>query len=160
MKRSILGALTLGLAALTLAGVGVTTASSSGGEPTTTTIDVVELFTHDGSVDVAPAGPSQGDYLVFDDALVKPGTKQVVGHVTGTCFLVNVAVGLYNCPGVTFALPDGQIQSPGLFSLTSTRPGYGPIIGGTGAYAGASGETKGTAIGSTATDWVLTVIKR
>jgi hypothetical protein len=158
MKRIFGATLAVGLAALVVfAGIAL---SSSSGRASITRIHVVELFTHDGSVDVPPAGPSQGDYLVWNDALVKPGTKQIVGHTTGTCVLVNVTVGLYNCPGVTFALADGQIQSPGLLSLSAKKPGIGPIVGGTGAYAGAFGETKGTPIGTNKLDWVLTVIKR
>jgi len=147
------------VAALALAGTALATAgkvdvsSPSKG----TKIHVVELFTHAGSVDVAPAGPSQGDYLVWDDALVTPGTKHVVGHVSGTCFLVNVAAGLYDCPGVTFALAKGQILAQGLLPLAAKGPTFGTIIGGTGAYASAHGQDRGRALGPTALDWVLTV---
>lgn len=157
MKRVVASTVALGLVGL-FAFVGIALSSSSR-NASITRVHVVELFTHDGSVDVPPAGPSQGDYLVFNDALVKPGTKQVIGHTSGTCFLVNVAVSLYNCPGVTFALPAGQIQSPGLFSSTSKKPGYGPVVGGTGAYAGMHGDVKGTPIGTTGLDWAFTLVK-
>ncbi len=144
---------------LVLAGTALAMSSKAGSSKRSakTTIHVVELFTHAGSVDVAPAGPSQGDYLVWDDALVTPGTKHVVGHVSGTCFLVNVAGGLYDCPGVTFALAKGQILTQGLLPLRAKGPTFGAIIGGTGAYAGARGADKGRALGATSIDWVLTI---
>jgi hypothetical protein len=109
---------------------------------------------------VGKSGLTKGDYQVWDDPLVKPGTKQVIGHVTGTCLLVNPAVGLLNCPDVVYQLPDGQLNDQGIFSLTSTKPGYGAIVGGTGAYSGAGGEDKGTFVPPNSIDWTFWVIKR
>ena len=155
MKRILIAVAGAGVIGLVVF-AGLAAGSSTG--KASVKIHVVELFTHAGSVDVAPSGPSQGDYLVWDDALVKPGTKQIVGHVTGTCFLVNVAGGLYDCPGATFALPDGQIVDQGLLALAA-KSSYGVMIGGTGAYAGMHGESKGTAAGANALDWVLTLTR-
>jgi hypothetical protein len=153
MRRAIAAALLLAaVLGLVVAKVAIGSSAGAGG-----TVHVVELFTHDGSVDTGAAGPSQGDYLVWDDALVKPGTKTIVGHTSGTCFLVNVAAGLYNCPDVVFALPGGQIDAQGLLPFAAKKYFYGPIVGGTGEYANARGQWRGRALGTTSTDWQFTI---
>src|SRR5262245_62154283 len=91
------------LTAAAIAGAFVLSAGAAPGAARGSTIPVAELPTHLSAISVGKlagkTGATQGDYLAYDDALVKPGTKQVVGHISGLCFLVNPSAGsgLYNC---------------------------------------------------------------
>jgi hypothetical protein len=151
------------LLVLAAGAVGGLFAISAGAERThvgSTPIHVVELPTHLNYISVGKlagkTGPSQGDYEAYDDALVKPGTKQVVGHITGLCYLVNPTAGpgLYNC-WADWALPQGQIVAMGLVPLAG-KGFAAPIVGGLGAYANAHGQVKATFMANSLVDWVLT----
>jgi hypothetical protein len=97
-------------------------------------------------VDVAPAGPSVGDRLVFSETLFKRGHE--VGESGVDCVVVEVTppydVLTLQCVA-TLSLRQGQITLQGLIEVQG-EDDPGPftvaITGGTGAFRGASGEAR------------------
>ena len=147
----------LGLA-MTAAVVIGSMAAVSGGAAAGQTLKVRELSNNVTSVDVGKKGPSQGDYLVWNDPLKDMKTGKIVGHVNGTCVLVDVAQQLYNCGSVDFAFTGGSIWSQGVLSLKGLTEPPGQITTGTGAYLNARGSTAGKTVSATANvDWTITL---
>lgn len=98
---------------------------------------VLEVPASDAVVDQAPAGNSIGDILVFANIVMdETGTTQV-GTDQGFCIRTNVAEGVWECTWTLF-LAQGQIvtQGPYYDADSSTLA----ITGGTGEFAGASGQ--------------------
>jgi hypothetical protein len=147
-------AVAVALAAVAIGAV----AAVSGGAASRRTIQVRELFTNaTENIDVGKKGPSQGDFMAWDDPLKDMKTGKIVGHIDGTCFLVNVKQLLYNCPGVDSVFSDGSIWSAGLLSLKGAAVPPDALIAGTGAYAGAHITLSGKPVGTTALDWTYTI---
>lgn len=112
------------------------------------------------SVDTGTPGPSLGDYEVFHVTVTKDGKP--FGDLYGTKLAV-AEPPVKGAPGkdlglfqnqLTFVLPDGNISIAGVqyFTTDGTIPKYSEnggeyrsIIGGTGAYAGATGVLHTTA---------------
>ena len=90
-------------------------------------------------------------------AIAAGALAAVVGHIDGTCFLVDVAQQLYNCPGVDTVFDNGSIWSGGLFSLKGAAVPPDADISGTGAYAGKHITFGGKPVGATAFDWTYTI---
>ncbi|TMK38440.1 MAG: hypothetical protein E6G56_14675 [Actinobacteria bacterium] len=105
------------------------------------TIEVFNKPTSARVVDNSPAGDSQGDMLVsVSDALDRSGHR--VGQNQGYCvevkpggFGAQLGTGSATCTEV-FALGRGEIHVVG---TTGAGSGVGVVVGGTGAYAGATG---------------------
>ncbi len=103
-------------------------------------------------VDAAPAGPSVGDLRTVWTPLTRPGRKRVVGYLTGSLLTVAVdrptdgrELRTSNLVFVVGMAAD-QIVVGGVASYPSSAPTVGrrtvtvrPVIGGSGAYAGARG---------------------
>jgi hypothetical protein len=90
---------------------------------------------------------SLGDRTVFSDDLFSSKGGKSLGSDGGVCTVVRItdaasASGVLECE-VTFSLPDGQIATQALNTLTNgnftgTQPGA--ITGGTGKYRNATGQ--------------------
>jgi hypothetical protein len=154
VKRKVAAGVGIAAAALVALG-GLTTVS--GGAATARTIQVRELFTNaTENIDVGKKGPSQGDFMAWNDPLKDLKTGKIVGHISGTCFLVGVAQQLYDCPGVQTNFSDGTIVTTGQLSLKgATVPP--DVAQGTGAYAGKHITLDGKPVGANALDWTYTI---
>jgi hypothetical protein len=101
----------------------------------------------EGNVDNKPAGFSAGDEQVQVTRLTEAG--KTVGWEAGDCLTTRVAKTASQICRFVFHLHDGEIVSTG--AMKSGRQGPGTfamaITGGTGSYAGASGEVSITAVG-------------
>jgi hypothetical protein len=144
MRRVIATAVT-GLAA-TAGVIGVTTASNATGS-TTQTLTLVGHVKAMHIVDNGKKGDSAGDVGTISGTLSRGGKQ--VGRYLAVCTQFD-ARGHSICQFV-LALPDGQleIQSGYGKGLNGNRLVHDAIIGGTGAYAGATGDATGTEGGRT-----------
>ena len=99
---------------------------------------VVEHAVTDTTADTGSPGDSPGDVLAFANPIFDASDTHQVGTDNGSC--IRTAVGMsYECSWTT-SLPGGSIvvSGPFLDAGDSTLA----IIGGTGAYRGASGEMR------------------
>jgi len=143
----------------------VSIAASAATGKKSTTIHVVEVAKNVGAVSVGTlvgssgSGPNRGDYAVLADPLLKPGTKQVVGHAYTVCYVANPKELIDYCTA-DYVLPGGHIEAQGV-APQKPRSFVVGITGGTGSYLGARGQATYTAIGNPTTatsfDWVLTL---
>ncbi len=102
-----------------------------------TTLHLTAHFVHAALVDAAPQGPSAGDQQVVAGTLLR-GTK-AVGRFGFVCeFLTTGRNANEECTG-TGRLSDGSITAQG-FSRQSDDDHTWAVVGGTGAYRGASGQ--------------------
>jgi hypothetical protein len=100
------------------------------------TIQLVERATTDKTTHIGPKPDNLADILTFANDIFDAANKQHVGTDQGYC--VRVMVGKsFECFW-TLLLSDGQITVEGPFY--DTADSVLAITGGTGAYAGASGE--------------------
>lgn len=152
----------VGAGALALA-AGMTAMSSGGATAATpTTVHVQELaknvtYVPVGQLTGSKAQSSQGDYVVFHDPLVKPGTSTKVGHVDGACWMTDSTTGLFYC-SVNFTLSGkGQVASTGTFDSTGKNVTTASITGGTGAYQSATGTVAVKALSQTKNDFKISI---
>lgn len=133
------------LAAL-LAGAGTTVAvvpsASADQSLRFSTVKVAETSTE---IDGGPAAFSAGDGEIFVDDVQRRGRS--IGSAAGICTLALVSEArLVGLCSTTITLPDGSLTTQGVFE---EDPSQGPaglrwaVTGGTGRYAGASGEAVG-----------------
>lgn len=144
MRRIIATAVT-GLAAS--AGViGVTTASGATGS-TTQSFTLVGHVKAEHVVDTGRKGDSAGDFGTISGTLSRDGKK--VGRYLGICTQFD-GQGHSLCHFV-FALPEGQLEVQSAYGtgFNGNRVVRDAIVGGTGAYAGATGEGVGRETGRT-----------
>ena len=131
--------------ALTGGGALAVTATSSASAKTTSraasagkTVFVVEHAITDTEQPLAPGGKDEaGDILTFTNPVFNQANATQVGHDEGFCTRLNVKNGVWECLWTTF-LKGGQItvQGPYYDHKNSTLS----ITGGTGVYAGDTGE--------------------
>lgn len=106
----------------------------------TTSIVIIEHAgpTRSTMIDLGAKGKSQGDMLVYNDVLTdENGTES--GMSSGFCVLTQVENTISECVW-TYHLADGTITVSG--TDTDSAPNvetHIPVVGGTGAYAGARG---------------------
>jgi hypothetical protein len=91
---------------------------------------------HDDQLDLGAPGPSVGDELVVHDTLVNRHGR-TVGSDAGVCTFTGLEPPVASCV-LTFVLAQGQIATQ--FRNTPPRRKLAAIVGGTGAYRGASGQ--------------------
>jgi hypothetical protein len=108
--------------------------------------------------DVAPAGESPGDVGLISGKLLAPATKRTVGHYQGYCIQVAPATGNSECT-FTLKLPAGQITVLGGYGkgINTEQVVHEAVIGGTGAYDAARGQTTGRETGRTTEDMRITL---
>ncbi len=89
------------------------------------------------AVDLAPAGPSQGDVLVFSVRLLDADRTKPVGRAIGHCTLTDPASSAYMCESVT-VLGRGTVTLDGVFHPGAVSDFA--VTGGTGRYSGVRGQ--------------------
>jgi hypothetical protein len=127
---------------VTLATVAVLTAASAGGNPTARTIRLYEHDTSQANIDLGEPGDGVGDQFVFaGDTFSHKGGKKL-GRLAGTFTTASPGDSGELVVAATFALPDGQISTQGLFvasDLFGGKTASFAITGGTGRYRHARG---------------------
>lgn len=121
-----------------IAVLAVVTVAAWRSQTPTTTIKVVERATTDAVTDIGASGDSVGDVLTFANEVYDADNKNVVGSDQGYCLRVAVGVS-WEC-NWTLTLEDGQIVVEGPF--LDAGDSVLAITGGTGEYAGVSGQMK------------------
>lgn len=104
----------------------------------TPTVVVIEHADTDTVVDLGPEGDSLGDTLAFGNQLYDESDSEVVGRSQGSCVRVEVGAA-WECTW-TNVLPDGNLVVQGPFY--DAADSMLAITGGTGEYAGATGEMR------------------
>ena len=100
------------------------------------TLTVIEHATTDTTIDLGEKGDTVGDTLAFSNDVYDADNANVVGHDEGSC--TRTAAGkTWHCTW-TLILENGSIVVEGPFY--DTEDSTLAIIGGTGDYAGASGQ--------------------
>lgn len=125
-------------------------------DPPSLTGDVIELVVDRGegtTVDLGPNGRSPGDLYAFR-SIVEDTAGNEVGAILGTQTSVGFGDDVSAVQGLaTFELPEGQIVIGGRSGLRNDENGLipgrhqRPILGGTGVYAGVSGQVVTRALG-------------
>jgi hypothetical protein len=94
------------------------------------------------SVDVEGDGPSPGDIYVFRNKLFdgQGDTAEQVGQAVGRCNLISPPTKSFVCTIVS-TLKDGSITTDGILTnAKGATTSVQSVTGGTGEYAGATGE--------------------
>jgi hypothetical protein len=99
---------------------------------------------------------NQGDYLTFNEPVVKPGTRTTVGHVLGICYLTAPRAGLFYCTANWLLHGHGQVAGQGMYDATGRTTTTDVVTGGTGEYVSAHGTFRTHAINANRTDFVFT----
>ena len=123
--------LALGILAITLA-VAPDAASAA------QTLTLVERAASDVVTDLGATGDSAGDLLTFQNEIYDDQNTKVLGSDNGWC-IRTVAGKAWECFW-TLSLDDGQITVEGPF--LDGKDSVLAVTGGTGAYAGKTGEMK------------------
>ncbi|MGV9243095.1 dirigent protein [Streptomyces sp. NPDC003710] len=113
------------------------------------------------SIDLGPAGASQGDEVVISGELLRQGVS--VGTYGEVCTVTRTGpVDYFDLECVaSFTLAQGQVTVQGRFPVTPTGPGEIDlaITGGTGAYRTARGYVHSVDINATDTDATVHLIR-
>ena len=158
MRRK-LGVLTAALAIVALGALTFGSAIAAAHGKHKRALRIVAIQNQFQAVDVAPAGPSLGDELVFSETLSRHGHEVGVSGVVCTATEVTppYEVTTYHCVA-TLSLRRGQITLQGLVEIQGAGD-MGPftvaITGGTGAFRGASGEARIREVSDTTTVYKL-----
>ena len=123
--------LALGILAITLA---VTPDAASAAQ----TLTLVERAASDVVTDLGATGDSAGDLLTFQNEIYDDQNAKLLGSDNGWC-IRTVAGKAWECFW-TLSLDDGQITVEGPF--LDGKDSVLAVTGGTGAYAGKTGEMK------------------
>jgi hypothetical protein len=131
--------------------------SAHADEPTTQTLTTIADARSGiaSPVDLGAPGDSPGDMFVFDQPLLNEA-RENIGSNSGYC--VRTLPGQFSECQWTLTMADGTITVAGREAETGTS--YVPIVGGTGAYLGVSGELATTPNGDRTFTQVLTLLKR
>jgi hypothetical protein len=114
------------------------------------TLTVVGKNPENKVLDLGAQGPSQGDIRVLNAPLYDESGKERIGRFDLFCAITDPAdessekAHIAECTK-TFTLPGGQISVQGVEAypnLSGLSPGVNAISGGTGKYAGVSGEQR------------------
>lgn len=105
-----------------------------------TLVTVADARSHPAQlIDLGDTGDSVGDLLVFDQPLLD-SDMQTIGSNSGTCIRTRPAYS-FQCQW-TLSLPEGNITVAGREFDTGTS--LISVVGGTGEYAGITGEMEST----------------
>jgi hypothetical protein len=130
------------LASATLAGGGALALAApslaAATKQSSKTVFVVEHAITDTEQPLRPGGKDEpGDILTFTNPVFNQANTTQVGHDEGFCTRLNVKNGVWECLWTTF-LKGGQLTVQGPYY--DHKNSVLTITGGTGIYAGASGE--------------------
>jgi Allene oxide cyclase barrel like domain len=133
-------------------GLGVGSASlASGGAANPNKPMVINLISRataiNNFVDTGPPGLSPGDLYVYSDRLfLKSAPDHQIGTIDGRCVLIDPASLRFDCSN-TGHIPEGEplaagdILSAGTLTLVQGTTSTFAIVGGTGAYRTARGDS-------------------
>ena len=141
MQR-LMGAIA-GVAAVGLVAGGVSLASGGGANRNNPLVlNLISRATAiNNFVDTGPAGPSPGDLYVFSDRVFAASAPAIqIGSVDGRCVLIDPASVRFDC-STTGHLADGDIMGAGNITLAEGATSTLAVVGGTGAYAAARGDS-------------------
>ena len=102
------------------------------------TLHWVERASNEHAVDIAPAGDSFGDLLVFANPLFDAANQKAAGESNGYCVRTEPGKS-WQCSW-TMRLENGQLAVSGTYADVGDSEFI--ISGGTGAYAGTRGSLK------------------
>jgi hypothetical protein len=112
----------------------------------TRTVSVVSTSGPGKQVDLPDTGNSPGDLTLVDDAVLRDAQDAIVGTVRGVQQVVSTTGGRVVQAQLTYRLADGEILVGGISRQVTDGTGLvvgttfvRPVLGGTGAYAGAGG---------------------
>jgi hypothetical protein len=139
-----------------IAATGAITTFGNAGATTSRSVHVTMKQTSMKLVDAAPNGDSPGDVGIIAGDLLIPGGHRKIGQYQGYCVLIAPATVSSECT-FTLKLPAGQITilggyGKGINADTVVREA---VIGGTGAYRDARGQTTGRETGDTTSDVII-----
>jgi hypothetical protein len=125
----------LALALLCATGLILAGCGGDDDEEETQTLEFVSVTNPENEVEIdnGKPGESEGDQFGFDDDLQEGGES--VGTVTGLCTVLSRAGGPCD---ITLETDQGRLAVQGLLDFEA-ETFEGPVVGGTGDYAGASG---------------------
>jgi hypothetical protein len=131
--------------------VGSASLASGGGPANASKPLVINLISRatavNNFVDTGPPGLSPGDLYVYSDRLFlasAPGEQ--LGTIDGRCVLIDPASFRFDCAN-TAHIPEGKpleagdVQSAGTLTLVQGQTSTFAIVGGTGAYRTARGDS-------------------
>jgi hypothetical protein len=165
MKRA-LGAGVIGMVLGAGAMVGMRAVSAAppsrapAGGPATRTLTILLKNSTVRTLDLAPAGPSQGDMRIITGPLFAPGGTRRIGRTDLVCTVTDPGKGAAakrqqtECEE-TFTLSGGTITAQGLHARTALAahalPFRDAVTGGTGRYFGARGDLRGSTVADVTT---------
>jgi hypothetical protein len=119
----------------------------------TRTVQVASTSGPGKQIDVPIPGNSPGDLTIVDDAVLRDAQDAIIGTVRGVQQVVSTTGGRVVQAQLTYTLPDGDLLVGGVSRQVIDGTGLlvgttfvRPVLGGTGAYAGAGG-TMTTSLG-------------
>ncbi|WP_405649599.1 allene oxide cyclase barrel-like domain-containing protein [Streptomyces sp. NBC_00019] len=118
------------------------------------TVSFIEQLVTTDTTDVAPAGPSVGDVVITEDAVLDEDRNRVgTNDIQGVIIKKDAATGeLFSFSTAKYTLDDGVIQVAGIVNLTRLAAGETqklPAAGLKGRYAGKTGELTWTLVSAT-----------
>lgn len=137
MRSVLFAAAFSALTALAVTGV-------SGAAPgSTITIHTIQIGTGSTVVDADHNGKaSVGDYFVVTAKHLDPATHKPTGGGTAICTEIDTTGTVYDCQGEDH-FAGGDLRESGRLLLTTKGLRFA-VLGGTGSYAGVTGEVRGT----------------
>ena len=138
---------------------GFASASTSSSSPQISTLRVIAANPHSHTLDFPPTGQSPGDIYVFDATILAANGHTVLGELRGTQTEIKTEHGMQTVQGMlTYQLGAGNdIVVGGLSAnplsttgvLVKNKPFVRAVLGGTGAYSGATGTVTTTRLTAT-----------
>ncbi len=118
------------------------------------TVSFIEQLVTTDTTDVAPAGPSVGDVVITEDAVLDEDRNRIgTNDIQGVIIKQDPATGeLFSFSTAKYTLNDGVIQVAGIVNLTRLAAGETqklPAAGLKGRYAGKTGELTWTLVSAT-----------
>ena len=152
-KTIVITACTAALATVA-GGVSLASASSEGAGGTTLRFTAVSVAASEQYIDAGEPGESAGDSILFNE-LTYDGAVRGKPHGHNEIMCVFVSEESARCNGTIFR-PEGKLEAGG--ALHFRRTVRIPVLGGTGAYAGARGEVAITDVSENRSRYVVRLL--
>jgi hypothetical protein len=154
MRTTSILALSTLVLGISIGGASLASASPAAKAPRTLTLISADVGKGELYIDAGPKGESAGDTNIFSEVLYdRARAKKPIGHVEVVC--VSTSLNAARCNGTLF-LPSGKIEAGGAIHFRETF--RIPVLGGTGAYMGASGELQITQLSETRDRYVVRLV--
>ncbi|MFJ6662257.1 hypothetical protein ACIQNG_38950 [Streptomyces sp. NPDC091377] len=124
------------------------------GRSTCVTVSFIEQLVTTETTDAAPAGPSVGDVVITEDAVLDEDRNRIgTNDIQGVIIKQDAATGeLFSLSASKYTLDTGVIRVAGIVNLTRLAAGETqklPAAGLKGRYAGKTGELTWTLVSAT-----------